>query len=321
MHRIYKFRIYPTLEQQELINKTFSGFRFIFNHMLTEKDRHYKQTGKYYKNTPAQYKNEFLWLRDIDSIALSYAARELDTQFKAFMRKKGRYPLAKKINENKYKTLCINGNIRVENGYIKLPKIGLVRINQHREIPDEFELKAVVVQKDILGRYFVHIDLDKDCKINWIKPTNSVGIAPIDNGICVLSDGLVCEVPNIKLKTRLNIEQFKLSRCRWNSNNWNKQKAKMNKAEVKLWQCKKDYMHKMSYEIANTYDAVYVAKVDLSKTDNDYILFLTMLNYKLIERGKRLIQVSKIKKSLQGIDLAIALNNREAHGVSLYNRK
>ena len=58
MNKAYKFRLYPTGEQEALLAKTFGCCRFIYNIMLEDKIREYKETGKMKKTTPAGYKQE-----------------------------------------------------------------------------------------------------------------------------------------------------------------------------------------------------------------------------------------------------------------------
>ena len=66
----YKFKLYPTEEQMMMFEKTFGCSRFIWNQMLADKIAYYKETGQTLKNTPAQYKNDYPWLKEVDSLAL-----------------------------------------------------------------------------------------------------------------------------------------------------------------------------------------------------------------------------------------------------------
>ena len=84
----YKYRIYPNLEQQEYLDKTFGCTRFIYNKMLADKIEYYKETGEMLKNTPAQYKKEFEWLKEVDSLALANAQQNLEKAYKNFFRDK-----------------------------------------------------------------------------------------------------------------------------------------------------------------------------------------------------------------------------------------
>lgn len=78
MLKAYKYRIYPTGEQQQYLAKVFGCVRFIYNKMLADKIEHYKKTETMLKNTPATYKKEFDWLKEVDSLALANAQLNLD---------------------------------------------------------------------------------------------------------------------------------------------------------------------------------------------------------------------------------------------------
>ena len=73
MNKAYKFRAMPNAEQRILFAKTVGCARFVYNRMLADKIAHYKETGKMLHNTPAQYKAEFPFLREVDSMALCNA--------------------------------------------------------------------------------------------------------------------------------------------------------------------------------------------------------------------------------------------------------
>ena len=76
-NKAYKFRIYPNREQKTLFAKTFGCVRFIYNKMLDDKIKYYEKTKKKRNNTPAQYKKEFPWLKEVDSLALANAQMNL----------------------------------------------------------------------------------------------------------------------------------------------------------------------------------------------------------------------------------------------------
>ena len=82
-NKAYKFRLYPNKEQEILFNKTFGCVRFIFNKMLGDKIEYYKETKEKLNNTPAQYKKEFEWLKEVDSLALANAQMNLQWWRKA----------------------------------------------------------------------------------------------------------------------------------------------------------------------------------------------------------------------------------------------
>ena len=80
-NKAYKFRLYPNKEQEILLAKTFGCVRFIYNRMLSDKIEYYKETKQKLNNTPAQYKKEFEWLKEVDSLALANA--QMNLQFRA----------------------------------------------------------------------------------------------------------------------------------------------------------------------------------------------------------------------------------------------
>ncbi len=84
MNKACKFRIYPTAEQQILLEKTFGCVRFICNKMLADKIEYYQENKQTLHNTPAQYKQEFAWLKEADSLALANVQLNLQTAYKNF---------------------------------------------------------------------------------------------------------------------------------------------------------------------------------------------------------------------------------------------
>ncbi|HKM37916.1 MAG TPA: helix-turn-helix domain-containing protein, partial [Thiopseudomonas sp.] len=84
--KAYKFRLYPNPEQQEFFAKSFGCARFIWNKMLNDKIEHYEKTKTTLKNTPAQYKGEFEWLKEVDSLALANVQLDLQKAFQSFFK-------------------------------------------------------------------------------------------------------------------------------------------------------------------------------------------------------------------------------------------
>ena len=112
----FKYRIYPNKEQREFFAKTFGCARFIYNRMLADKIKHYELTKKTLNNTPAQYKSEFVWLKEVDSLALANAQMNLKTAYGNFFRDKSiGFPKfkSKKDNNRSYKTNNQDGTIYV----------------------------------------------------------------------------------------------------------------------------------------------------------------------------------------------------------------
>ena len=133
--RGYEYRIYPTKEQQRLINKTVGCYRFVYNHFLALRHDEFKFNGKKLKLQDTikmlpnlKKREEYKWLREVDSVALQQSLRNLDDAYQRFFKKQNRYPKfhSKKKHTQKYRTQMIvdkNGhkNIEVIENFVKLP--------------------------------------------------------------------------------------------------------------------------------------------------------------------------------------------------------
>ena len=124
MNKAYKFRIYPNKEQQILLSKTFGCVRFVYN-----KIKHYETTKEKLNVTPAKYKNEFEWLKEVDSLALAKAQLHLQTAYNNFFRdKKVGYPKLKSKRDNRqsYTTNCVKETLSLNERVYRCEKCGRV---------------------------------------------------------------------------------------------------------------------------------------------------------------------------------------------------
>lgn len=189
MLKAYKYRIYPTEEQKEYLSKVFGCVRFIYNKMLYDKIEYYKQTGKMLNNTPAQYKKEFPFLKEVDSLALANAQLNLEKAYKNFFRDKstGFPKFKKKKGYQSYTTNNQNGTVELINGYLKIPKLKtMIKVKQHRLFAGK--IKSVTISKTPTGKYYVSILVETE--IEKLPNTNKkVGIDMGLKDFLVLSEG------------------------------------------------------------------------------------------------------------------------------------
>ena len=309
MNKAFKFRLYPNNDQRILIHKTFGCVRFVYNRMLGERIEHYEQTHERLKNTPAGYKQEFEWLKEVDSLALCNAQLNLNRAFSNFYRdKKVGFPKfkSKKSNRKSYTTNLVNKNIRLAKGYITLPKLKEVKIKQHRTVPDDYRLKSVTMSCTPTGKYYASILYEYDLHIETIEPKTFLGLDYSMKELYISSDGISAEYPRYYREAlkRLKKEQRKLSKCIKGSSNRNKQRIKVAKLYEKVTNQRKDFLHKLSRQTANAADAVCIEDLDMkgmsqslnfgkSVHDNGFGKFVSLLEYKLNEQGKELIKVGK----------------------------
>ena len=315
MNKAYKFRIYPTAEQCIMFAKTFGCVRFIYNQMLSDKIKYYEETRQKLNNTPAQYKQKFGWLKEVDSLALANAQMNLQRAYNNFFRNpKAGFPKfkSKKGSRRSYTTNCINGNISIENGSIKLPKIGVVKLKQHREIPSDYILKSVTVSQNPSGKYYVSVLFEYENQVQVQAPQSFLGLDYSMHGLYKDSSGREAQYPGYyrQAEKKLKREQRRLSKMEKGSKNRNKQRIKAAKMYEKVSNQRKDFLHKQSRQIANAYDCVCIEDLDMkamsqclhfgkSVSDNGWGMFTEFLKYKLEEQGKRLVKVDKFFASSQ----------------------
>ena len=315
MNEGYKMRIYPNREQRIKFAKTFGCVRFVYNRMLGEKIEYYKENKKMLSVTPAKYKNEYEWLKEIDSLALANAQLHLQTAYKNFFEQENAgFPKfkSKKDTHCSYTTNYVNGNIEIKDGMIKLPKIGFVKMKQHREIPEGHKLKSVTVSKNPSGKYYISVLFKYDDTIEEAEPEKFLGLDFSMRELYVDSNGNCPEYPRYyrKMEKKLAREQRKLSKMTKGSNNYHKQRRKIALIHEKIANQRKDFLHKESRQIANAYDCVCIEDLNMkamsqslnfgkSVSDNGWGMFTAFLQYKLEKGGKRLIKVDRFYASSQ----------------------
>lgn len=185
--KAYKFRLYPNEEQKQFFAKTFGCSRAIWNMMLADKIKHCEDTKETLHNTPAQYKNEFPWLREVDSLALANVQLNLQTAYKNFFQSGFGFPkFKKKSHRQSYKTNNQRGSIALENGHVKLPKVGWVKVKAHRQINGVIE--SATISMTPTGKY--HISILCETEIATLSKTNSsVGVDLGISDFAILSTG------------------------------------------------------------------------------------------------------------------------------------
>ena len=321
-NRAYKLRIYPNDEQRILFAKTFGCVRMVYNYWLDRKIRQYEEnkTNVTYtvcaKKMAAMKKtDEYAFLKEVDSVSLQQSLRHLDAAFQNFFRQpKAGFPKfkSKKRNKNSYSTVCINSNITIGNGYLKLPKIGQVRLKQHRSIPKEYKLKSVTVSQTPGGNYYASILFEYENQVQEKKLQSFLGLDFSMHELYRDSNGNEPAYPGYyrKAEKKLAKEQRKLSRMQKGSKNRDKQRIRVAKLHEKVSNQRKDFLHKQSRQITNACDCVCVEDLDMkamsqslnfgkSVMDNGWGMFTAFLKYKLEEQGKRLVKVDRFFASSQ----------------------
>lgn len=323
MEKSYKYRIYPNKIQKELIQKTFGCKRFVYNYYLNKRIELYEKekiTFNFYDCSKdlTQLKKEFKWLKEVDKWALQNCLKDLNWAFIKFFDEHKGYPKFKS-KKNRYQSYRSNftkttmgGNIRYENKYIKLPKLGSIKTRDKR-IPEGRILNATISQEPN-GHYYCSLCCT-DMEIKQLPKTNqNVGI---DLGIvdfAIMSNENKIENPHFyeKLENKLAKLQRELSRKSIGSNRYEKARIKVAKLNKHISNQRNDFLQKLTTELIRQYDIISIEDLDVKSMketgnkirnkrvgDVSWSEFRRMLTYKCNWYGKTLSVIDRYYPSSQ----------------------
>jgi len=324
MNRAIKIRLYPNQEQEELLDKTFGCCRFIYNKMLEERKLVYKQLknekellNKYKYKTEKEYKQEYTFLKEVDAKALQSEWRHLKSAYDTFFRnikkgiKKGFPTFKSRKNKQSYTTYSINDNCKIdfEKKKLKLPKINTwIKYKDNRVFQEK--IRHITISKTKTNKYYASILIEIDSNVipkQILDGDKTIGFDMSASKFLITKE-LELSNPRFYRKEEAKLKKLhrEVSRKKKGSNNRKKARIKLAKVYEMINNRKRDWIHKMTHLLSEHFDCVILENLNIkgmqkfnfgvSKSvslDFSWNKFVTILKYKMEQKGKHLILIDR----------------------------
>lgn len=307
--RTYKFELHPTIEQKILLEKHFGCVRYVFNHFLNERKAQYELTKKsdnYYAQaktlTAIKKKEDTIWLKEVNSQALQFALKSVDTAYVNFFRGNAKFPRFK--SRKKKNSFTVPQFAVLEETKLYIPKFqeGL-KLTAHREVKGK--IGKCTLSKTPTGKYFVSI-LSEELYEPMPKTSKITGVDLGLSHFVITADGIKFDNNKYtkKYARKLASSQKHLSRKTKGSSSFEKQRRKTALIHEKVANSRLDNLHNISHQLISEYDFIAVEDLNVkgmvknrklanSISDASWGTFVRLLEYKAAWNDKKVVKISR----------------------------
>ena len=322
-HKAYKYRFYPTREQEELLLRTFGCTRFVYNKALEIRKKSWEEN-----NTNVSFADtcrmltgwkkleEFSFLKEVSNVALQQALRHLQVAYENFFRKTAGYPQFKNRRSKQSITL-VGDSFRIKGKKVKLAKMREpLNIRWSKRLPKNTKPTSVTVSVDRARRWHLVFLVEEEIK-KLPKNDSAIGIDLGVKDFAVTSDGKKYDAPkpSRREQAQLRRAQKELARRKKSSRNREKSRQKLAKLHVKVADRRRDFNHKLSTKIISENQVIIVEDLNIKGmmkkggaykkglnraiANSAWREFVNMLEYKAKWYGRTLIKVDRWLPSTQ----------------------
>ncbi|NEP45317.1 MAG: IS200/IS605 family element transposase accessory protein TnpB [Okeania sp. SIO2H7] len=310
--KAFKYRFYPTPEQETLLRKTLGCTRLVYNRALAARTEawyeHQERIG--YKETSAmltEWKklDELAFLNEVSCVPLQQGLRHLQKAYSNFFAGRAKYPNFKK-KSNGGSAEFTRSAFKYRDGNVYLAKCAEpLPIRWSRQLPDGVQPSTITVRLTPSGRWYVSLLVDVE--INPLPPvTNKVGLDLGIASLLILSDGTKITNPKpFRAKRRkLRKAQKALARKQKGSNNRHKARLKVARIYAEIGDARKDHLHKLTTQLIRENQTIVVEdlavknmvknhRLALSISDASWGELVRQLEYKAEWYGRELVKIDR----------------------------
>jgi len=319
IYRAYKYRLYPTKDQEQLINKHIGSCRWIYNYALEKKTKAYAQDQtklsrfQIQADLPGLKKaEETQWLKEVNSQSLQAALEHMDNAFVRFFREKKGFPKFKSKHYSK-QSFSVPQNTKVdwETQRVSVPKIKGIKFIVDRK--PEGTIKSSTISRTPTGKYFISILVDtgieipKKCKIS---EETSIGVDLGIKDFLIASNGEKVSNPKYLRNhmNRLKKLQKQASKKQKGSNNKKKANLRVAKLHEHIHNLRIDFLHKLSSKLVSENQTICLEDLSVENMVSNHKLaqaivdcswskFNEFLEYKALWKGVNIVRIGRFVPS------------------------